>query len=122
MTDDISVGELSRQVAQTLQRFEQLLTRLDDSYVSKNLYDLYSRGVDKALAELERAVAEAARKESLTDKADRSDLQPLKDKADALELRVKKLEENISWIVKIVLTFVVLAILGAVFVTAGIQK
>lgn len=122
MADDITVGELSRQVANTLSRFEQLLTRLDDSYVSKNLYDLYTRGVDSALSALDKEVNEAATRRELQEKVAKGDLQPLKDKVDALDARVEKLEENITWIVRIVLTFVVVGILGAVFITAGLQK
>jgi Na+/serine symporter len=43
----------------------------------------------------------------------------IRDKNEALEARVKRLEENLQWIVRIVITFVVLGVLGAVFVTQG---
>jgi hypothetical protein len=122
MTDEISVGELTRQVASVLLRFEHLATRLDESYVAKQFFELYRENLNRTIGELAKDIETAARKESLQDKVDRSDFTPLKSRVDDLDRRVKKLEDNLGWIVKIVLTFVVLTVLGAVFVASGLQK
>lgn len=121
-TEGITTGELSRQVAGVLLRFEHLATRLDESYVPKQLYELYRQGVDKALAELEASVRTFATKEALGEKVDRSELAAVQQEVTRLESRVKSLENNLQWIVRIVLTFVVVGVLGAVFVSAGLQK
>lgn len=109
MTGDIGVGELSRQVAQVLTRFERLATRLDESYVSKQLYELYVASTSAAITDLK------------VDKIEKSELLIITASVTALELRVKSLESNLQWIVRLVVAFVVTAILGAVFVASGLH-
>jgi hypothetical protein len=114
-TDDISVGELSRQVQQALVRFEHLAARLDSAFVSKSLYDLYAQGTDKDIAEINSKLATLATKESLTFKAEKSVV-------ENHDREIKSLKDNMQWVVRTVLTFVILAVLGAVFVVNGLQK
>lgn len=113
--EDISVGELSRQVQSALQRLENLATRLDTAFVSKQLYDLYTAGNDKDIHEINQKLATLATKESLTFKAEKS-------VCDNHEREIKALKDNMQWVVRTVLTFVILAVLGAVFVVNGLQK
>lgn len=105
MTDAPTTGELSRQVQSVLSRFEGLVVRLDESFVSKNLYDLFKQLIEQQISDLRRTQDTLTTKEQLA----------------ALEVRVKSLENNLQWIVRIVVTFVVLGILGAVFVSGGIH-
>lgn len=109
MAEDISVGELSRQVAQVLTRFERLATRLDESYVSRQLYELYVASANANITDLK------------ADKVEKSELIIVTASVTAIELRVKSLENNLQWIVRLVVAFVVTAILGAVFVASGLH-
>lgn len=103
-----SLGELSRQVRDVFARFEGLARRLEDGqFVRTDLYVLYRQNVDQALATLQERVRGYE-----ANKIDKGDL-------DGLEKRVAQLEDDKKWLVRLVLGFIVLAILGAVFAVSG---
>lgn len=124
MTDQgPSVGELSRQVREVLLRFQSLAERLDQSYMSKEVFDLWQRLIDgrvKSVGEKCNETLGVAQK-----KADQEDLVALKqDKANVSELnalneRVKSLEDNQKWVVRLVLGLILVAVVSAVLVTSG---
>lgn len=99
----IGIGELSRQVRDVLLRFEGLATRLDTSYVQKELYNLRQEVIDKSFLALEK------------DKAENSTVEELRK-------RIESLEDDKKWLVRLVIGFIILAILGAIFVASGVPK
>jgi hypothetical protein len=126
--EGVSLGELSRRLTDVFTRFEGLARRLEDGqFVSTQLYQQYKENVNQALAALERRVNDiengkvskntfdpiAAQVKSLdTDKIDKSVF-------DSLVSRVAQLEDDKKWLVRLVLGFIVLGILGAIFVASG---
>lgn len=86
-------GELSRTVRDVLGRFEALANKLDVQFVNKDIFKLYSDGVAREL-------------EHLIKGQEQRDAQ--------LEQRIQKLENNITWVVRIVIGAVVLAVLAAI--------
>lgn len=124
MTDDgVGIGELSRQVRDVLTRFEVLANRLDHSYVRVDNFTLYKDLVKQSISTLELSVkslqntaAALARAEELANTK-----KELEDKADhgevvALSDRVKKLEDDKTWLIRLVGAFIILGVLGAIFV------
>lgn len=102
------LGELSRQVRDVFARFEGLARRLEDGqFVRTDLYVLYRESVNTALASLQERV-----KALDTGKLEKTDL-------DSLEKRVAQLEDDKKWLVRLVLGFIVLGIMGAVFAVSG---
>lgn len=122
MSEDITTGELSRQLAAVLQRFEALANRLNETYVTRQVWDLASQNTKSSLEQLDRDIEKLASKESVEKKADVTEIKNLKNQIDALEIRVKKQEENVTWLVRTILAFVILAILGTGLAAAGLSK
>lgn len=117
MADEgISVGELSRQVRDVLIRFEALVTRLDVAFVSKELYNLRQQVIDQSLKSLEEATDRSASRDSVK-KLDDSTAKRVE--FDELKKRVDGLEDDKKWLIRLVATFIILGILGAVFVVGG---
>lgn len=103
-----SLGELSRQVRDVFARFEGLARRLEDGqFVRTDLYILYRESVNGALAILQERM-----KAFESNKIDKADL-------DVLEKRIAQLEDDKKWLVRLVLGFIVLGVLGAVFAISG---
>ena len=98
------VGELSRQVREVLGRFEGLANKLETNFVNKDIFKLYSDGVTRELEHVSKAI----------------DIQVLaeKERNDQLEKRISKLEGNITWVVRIVIAAIIVALLAAI----GISK
>ena len=108
MTDDgIGVGELARQVRDVFSRLEGLATRLENQFVRTDIFNLYKENVNTALA----AVQEKNRGLE-SDKVDKASF-------DALQSRVAQLEDERKWLTRLVIGFIILGILGAVFVASG---
>lgn len=106
MTNDeggVGIGELSRQVRDVLVRFEGLVARLDSSFLQKELYNLRQQVIDKSFVDLE------------TGKADKST-------TEELRKRIENLEDDKKWLVRLVIGFIILGILGAIFVASGVPK
>lgn len=124
MSDEpISVGELSRQVRDVLLRFQTLAERLDQSYMSKEVFDLWQRLINGEIAQLQIKLTEAI--ETAKRKADADDLTTLKlEKANTAEVsgidnRVKSLEDNQKWVVRLVLSLIIVAVITGVLITSG---
>lgn len=129
--ESITVGELARQVRDVFARFEGLARRLEDGqFVRTDLYILYRENVNVALAALERRVGEietskvsVATHQNLVDRVSTLD----SDKAGAVEFsglsdRVSQLEDDKKWLVRLVIGFIILGVLGAVFAVSGVVK
>jgi hypothetical protein len=104
---DISVHELGRQVRDVLARFQSLADRLDTAYTTKEMFSLYKILVDQALSTLQEKVSELDR-----DKSESSTY-------SALEKRIHDLEDNQKWIVRLIVSLVVVALVGGVIITGG---
>ena len=129
--DTPGIGELSRQVRDVLVRFEGLATRLETQFVRNDNFNLYKQLVDQAIFNLQGTVAAMARADKLADvegdmakKADvnyvtglnkRVETKAAKDVVDALVKRVDDLEDDRKWLIRLVIGFIILAVLGAVF-------
>lgn len=121
--DPIGIGELSRQVRDVLLRFQTLAERLDQSYMSKEVFDLWQRLVNGEMSQLQTKLTEAI--ETAKKKADADDYAALRlEKANlhdvtSIDNRVKSLEDNQKWVVRLVLGLILVAIVSAVLVTSG---
>lgn len=105
------VGELSRQVREVLARFEQLVNKLETQFVNKDFFRLYTDGVEREIKHLRQAQADLKQDAGKSvDTLERAE----KDRNDQLEKRIAQLEGNITWIVRIVLAAIVVAVLAAV--------
>lgn len=104
---EIGTSELSRQVRDVLARFQLLADRLDTAYTTKEMFSLYKILVDQSLKSLQDKVAELDR-----DKAEAVN-------HTALDKRVAKLEDNQTWITRLIVSLIVIAIVGTVIVTGG---
>jgi hypothetical protein len=121
-----SVAELARSLRDVFTRLEGLARRLEDGqFVRTDLYNLYRESVNQALAALQAAQAVLER-----DKADKSHVnsvaESVKTKADTssfsgLEARVAQLEDDKKWLVRLIIGFIILGVLGAVFTVATVQ-
>lgn len=122
---DIGVGELSRQVREVLVRFEGLAARLETQFVRSDNFGLYKQLVDQALVHLQSDASEL--KQALEKLPAATDLENLKSQignkastssVTTLEERIKDLEDDRRWLTRTVIGFIVLGVLGAVFVAA----
>ncbi len=107
MTGDISIAELARQVQEVLRRFQGLADRLDTSYVSKEVFDLYKRSIDQSLTNASTNCSNLER-----DKAEKLAFD------DAIR-RIANIEDNMKWIVRLLLALIVVAVVGTVISTGG---
>ena len=102
--DEVSLGELSRRLSEVFVRFETLAGRLEaGQFVRTDLYVLYKENVNTQLKALQDRVASVE-----SAKADKT-----------LEQRVANLEDTNRWLMRLVIGFIILAVLGAVFAAAG---
>lgn len=107
-TDDVTIRELARQVSEIFERFTDLAKRLESGqFVRTDIYNLQQEAVRLALNALE------TRAKAL------EDTRVAKGELEGLRSEVNELKDDKKWLVRLVLAFVVLGILGAVFVTRG---
>jgi hypothetical protein len=122
----VGVGELSRLVRDVLVRFEGLAARLETQFVRTDVFEYYKQLVNQALMELQVKTANAADKTTVSDKfkdvdeelgkkASRAEVDA---KLETLTKRIADLEDDKRWLVRLIGTFIVLGILGAVFAVA----
>lgn len=110
------LGELSRQVRDVLVRFEGLAARLETQFVRSDIFILYKENLDRELRRLARVVDDIEDKMDKMPSADKLDKLATVESVKTLEGRVGWLEDNLKWIVRLVLGFVVMGILAAVIV------
>lgn len=92
---DRTLGELARRLDDVVSRFEALANKLDVTYVRTELFVSYQK-----LAEAEHT--------------------RLKDANDTLKVRVAELEDGRKWISRLVLGFIILAVIGSVITVAKV--
>lgn len=118
----IGVGELSRMVRDTLVRFEGLAQRLETQFVRQDNFLLYKTLVDQALKALQDDVAKAANAVTVAEKIkaleDGAKNLASKDDLKVLAERVTDLEGDRRWLIRLIMSFVILGVLGAVFYVA----
>lgn len=95
MPPDYSIQELARRLDEVVGTLEGLVSRLDATYLRRDLFDAKSQTAELARDRQSDAMA------ALTD-------------------RVAQLEDDKKWLVRLVLGFIVLAVLGAVFAAAKV--
>lgn len=88
------LGELARQVRDVLVRFETLGARLEQQFVRVDIFQLSQKS-------LEQDIRDAETKSS-------------KDN-ERLSERVRSLEDNLKWVVRLLVSFVLLGVLGMAF-------
>lgn len=126
--EGISLGELSRRLTDVFTRFEGLARRLEEGqFVRTELYLVYKEQVNAALSgvqqktrELENHKASKTAFSGLESKVKEID----NDKVDKTEFaslvsRVTKLEDDKTWLVRLVIGFIILAVLGVYFASGG---
>lgn len=105
--DPIGVGELSRQLRDVLIRFEGLTKRMEEQFVRRDSLGMVQDNINLTISQLREKVV-TLEKESV----DQKDY-------DTLEKRVEQQEDNTRWLVRLIIGFVILAILGAIFAVNG---
>jgi hypothetical protein len=104
--DEISIGELARQLKDVVTRLEGVMRRLDNGqFVRTDVFNRYEESVVSKISKLER---------DTDDKAAKSEF-------NQLAVRVSKLEDEKTWITRLVISFIILAVLGIVFSTTGMR-
>lgn len=104
MSEEISVGELARRFAEVVVRLDGLARRLEDGqFVRTDLYVEARTGIYDKIDVLGQRIS--AIENSKADKG--------------VEERIKKLEDSNTWLIRLVISFVVLGVLGAVFAASG---
>lgn len=96
-------GELSRQVREVLVRFETLGARLETQFVRADIFQLWRQKLEEDLKEL---IANKERDHKELEKSAQTE-------RDHLVKRISDLEDNVKWFVRLVLGFVLLAVIGA---------
>ena len=115
--EGVSTGELSRQVRDVLIRFQGLADRLDSSYVSKELYQLRQEVLDRIIRGIEDSLSKTCSAETVKAiEAEKASVAAL----DDLRKRVDTLEDDKKWLTRLVAAFIILGVLGAVFVASGV--
>lgn len=123
-TDDsgMSVGELSRLVRDVLVRFEGLAARLETQFVRGDTFKLQVALLESAIKQLQDAIPLFADKQVVADKftdvLSDVDRKASKGEVEALAKRVAELEDDKKWLTRIVATFIILGVLGAVFIVS----
>lgn len=106
-----------------LLQFEGLLRKVEDRYVQKETLELIREGINARLDSLAATDQSLERgkvnqgdlvslRETVANKADRSELAAVKSDVDDLK-------DNNKWLVRLVGAFIILGVLGAVFAAGG---
>lgn len=117
--DGVGVGELSRQVQEVLMRFERLAAGLESQFVRKDTYTVYQQLVDQAIRNLQGTVGKLATLETASSLKSEVDGKASDGALKGLEQRVSELEDDRKWLVRLVLGFIILGVLGALYVVGG---
>jgi hypothetical protein len=117
--DGVGVGELSRQVQQVLLRFESLATRLETQFVNKESYSIYQLLVDQEIKTLQDTTKQLATAETANSLKSEVEGKASNGALKGLEQRVSELEDDRKWLVRLLIGFIVLGVLSAIYVAAG---
>ncbi len=117
-SDGIGVGELSRQVQQVLMRFEGLAARLETQFVRTETYEMYKLLVDQAIRNLQDTTKQLATFETTQNLRTEVESKASKGLVTSLEQRVDDLEDDRKWLIRLVIGFIVLGVLGAIFIAS----
>jgi hypothetical protein len=96
-------------------RFEGLATRLETQFVRSENFQLYKQLVDTAISNLQQRVGELASAEQMKNIRDDVDEKASKSDVANLARRVDALDDDKKWLVRLVVGFIILGVLGAVF-------
>ena len=113
--EEVGIGELSRQVRDVLLRFEGLATRLETQFVRNDNFALYKQLVDVELAKLLDVVKTLATVERIASLEEQVKKMASKDEVKPLAEKVADLEDDKKWLVRLVIGFIILGVLGALF-------
>lgn len=106
--DGVSLGELSRRLSEVFVRFEGLAQRLEGGqFVRTDLYNARQEAVNTSISALQDKTKSLG-----DDKVDNTDFR-------ALSARVASLESDKTWLVRLVIGFIVMGVLGAIFIASG---
>ena len=106
--ENMTVGELARAVRDAFVRMEGIARRLEDGqFVRTDLYNLAQQNLQQLISDLVRRISAVE-----TDKVSKTEFQNL-------QQEVNDLKDDKKWLVRLILGFIVLAILGAVFAASG---
>lgn len=117
--DGVGIGELSRQVQQVLLRFESLATRLETQFVNKESYSIYQQLVDQAMKTLQDTTKQLATAETANSLKAEVEGKASMGALKGIEQRVSELEDDRKWLVRLIIGFIILGVLGAIYVAAG---
>lgn len=105
--NDYTVAELARTVANALSRMEALAARLEGGqFVTSEVFRLY-----RETAELRFQTIQS----ELNNVVSRGEYNALKDE-------VESLKDDKKWLTRLILGFIVLALLGLIFVAGGVPN
>lgn len=112
MSNEGGVQEARDRVNELIERFSALTDKIDQIYVRKDSFDSY-----KELAAQVNSNSKQIFTQELASVESR-----IKTQIDLLESRVKELEGDKQWLTRLVLSFVVLGVLLAVFVVSRVGQ
>ena len=111
-----TVGELSRQLRDVLLRVTEVATKLEAQFVRKDLFEMNQLLLQNADSNNKTEIE--ALKQGLRE-AERGFVS--REVVESLEKRIAELEDNNKWLMRLVVTFIILGVLTAVFAASGIQ-
>lgn len=122
--NEVGVGELGRLVQSVLLRFESLATKLESQFVRIENYDLYKQIIANEIAGIKEKLTDMASKSATVERLGNDETliggKASKGELEALTKRVSDLEDDKKWLTRIILSFVILGVLSAVFVAAKV--
>lgn len=107
-------------VRDVLVRFEGLVTRLETQFVRTDVFDYYKQLVETDIKRLNQAADRAADKEKFREIEVDMDKKVSKGELAALEKRILNLEDDKKWLVRVVISFIVVGVLTAIFAVAKV--
>lgn len=107
-------------VRDVLVRFEGLVTRLETQFVRTDVFDYYKQLVETDIKRLNIAADRAADKEKFREIEVDMEKKVSKGELTALEKRILNLEDDKKWLVRVVISFIVVGVLTAIFAVAKV--
>ncbi|HEY6020684.1 MAG TPA: hypothetical protein VIY48_12560 [Candidatus Paceibacterota bacterium] len=111
-TDGVGIGELSRQVRDVFLRFEALAARLETQFVRADNFELYKVLINTEIAALKTASEKLT--QTISTLPSSTEIKDLKE-------RVDDLEDDKKWLTRLILGFIILGVLGAVYTVSQLK-